>query len=184
MRRDEGTSTGEGAGRLAVGIGGLQDIVQLSLKPQPIRPGPKVVAIKLEMRVFDNTDHIVKVCWPTGLQFQEYQIFWADDREREPVQVHSLCPCQRLPFMRVGCIDEIQRVAGMRPRDKASDSILGHRIGCLPRRIDGDIQHSQSGNQPLSRFLVDKDQQIEIMRGARATPGTERCGPNQTVRNR
>lgn len=64
-----------GDGALSLRTGCLEDIMQLALQAQAVRPAPQVIEVELEMRVLDDADHVVKVPWPAGAQFHEDEVF-------------------------------------------------------------------------------------------------------------
>ena len=60
---------------LTSGTGSMEDILQFAVKPKPVGPIPEVGEVKLEARVLDDTDHIVKVSWSARAQFHKNEIF-------------------------------------------------------------------------------------------------------------
>lgn len=70
-----------GASRSTARAGRLKDILQLSLKTQPIRPVPQVGQVELKVRILDDTDHVIKVCRTAGLELEKDQIFWTHNGE-------------------------------------------------------------------------------------------------------
>ena len=57
------------------GVSSMEDILQFALKPKPVCPVPEVVQVELQARVFDDTDHIVKVSWSARSQFHKNEVF-------------------------------------------------------------------------------------------------------------
>jgi|GEM_PF-2014193 len=60
----------------------LEDVAQLSLEPQPIRPFPQIGQVKLEMRVHHDAEGILKVCRATGFEFKQDQVLGGRNPDR------------------------------------------------------------------------------------------------------
>ena len=60
---------------LPSGVGCVEHVGQFALKAKLVRPTPKIVKVKLQTRVLDDADHIVKVSWPARPQFHENEVF-------------------------------------------------------------------------------------------------------------
>jgi len=108
--------------------GGLKNVVQLSLKIQPIRPVPEIGQVQLKTRVFYDGYHVVEICGAAGFEFEQHQIFGARYPYRKAMDHRQSFAFNCGALLEVSGIDDIERIPGMVRGSKTGDTSFGHRI--------------------------------------------------------
>lgn len=170
-----------GDGALSLRTGCLEDIMQLALQAQPVRPAPKVVEIELQMGVLDDTKRILEIMRTTGLEFQNNEVLRAAHPRGEAEEVQGLSPSQRLCFVRVRRKDQIKRNARMGRMAQTKDPILGHRVLHDPPRVELEPARKKGVSHFGPDSFLGQDKEIDVLSGPEATPGVHSQGSDQTI---
>src|SRR5437867_6782492 len=80
----EGPATNARKRNYASGCGwSAEDVVQLALQAQPIRPAPQVIEIETRGLPVDNAPGIDKIMIPAGFELQQDQVFGGRHPDRQ-----------------------------------------------------------------------------------------------------